>query len=205
MTDEYDDGDGDDRYRSKFYRGLTAEKHRKVLRDVALAAVNATRAKRSQREAALAADWQIQTSNSFRRIGAHGDGDVLCGTNHPFDRHPDLLAPPGVLEYVVAAQPRVMLSLLDTVEKIEREVFSLQAQLPNTENAAKIADDLQRDRIDRQVDPYRTQPPRSFTVDVYFLGRLLRVLGSVREVSSGEWPRHHALVAEVKTMLGVSP
>jgi hypothetical protein len=203
VTDEYDDGD--DRYRSKFYRGLTAEKHRKVLRDVAIAAVNATRAKRGQREAALAADWKIQTSNSFRRIGGHGDGDVLCGTTHPIDRHPDLLAPPGVLEYVVAAQPRVVLSLLDTVEKIEREVFSLQDQLPNASNASKIAADLQAERTDRHADPYRTKPARTFTVDVDFVERLLQVLGGVGAMDPGGWDRHHALVAEVKEMLGVTP
>lgn len=63
--------------------------------------------------------WELQTSNSFRRIGAHGDGDVLCGTKHPIDAHPDLLAAPGVLDYIVAAQPRVVLQLLDDVALLE--------------------------------------------------------------------------------------
>jgi hypothetical protein len=166
--------------------------------------VNATRARRDQREAALAADWKLQTSNSFRRIGGHGDGDVLCGTNHPLDRQPDLLAPPGVLEYVVAAQPSVVLSLLDTVEKIEREVFDLQDRLPNATNAARIADDLQGERIDRHADPYRTLPARTFAVEVDFLERLLRVLGGVGSMDvPGGWDRHHVIVAEVKTMLDV--
>lgn len=92
---------------------------RQKLRDAALAAVNGTRARADVRRAALAGDWQLQTSNSFRRIGAHGDGDVLCGTKHPIDGHPDLLAAAGVLDYVVAAQPRVVIQLLDTVDALE--------------------------------------------------------------------------------------
>jgi hypothetical protein len=63
-------------------------------------------------------DWELQTSNSFRRIGAAGDGDVLCGTIQRSDGHPDLLAKPEVLEYIVAAQPRVVLELLDEIERL---------------------------------------------------------------------------------------
>jgi hypothetical protein len=62
------------------------------------------------------ADWKLQTSNSFRRIGCHGDGDVLCGTKHPIDGHPDLLASAAVLDYIVAAQPQAVLALLDDIE-----------------------------------------------------------------------------------------
>lgn len=61
--------------------------------------------------------WMLQTSNSFRRIGTQrGDGDVLCGTKHPHDGQPDLLAAPGVLDYIVAAQPYVVTSLLDDLD-----------------------------------------------------------------------------------------
>lgn len=95
---------------------------RQKLRDAAIAAVNATRARSGVRHAALAADWQLQTSNSFRRIGAHGDGDVLCGTKHPVDGHPDLLAAPAVLDYVVAAQPRALIQLLDEVDVLEEKL-----------------------------------------------------------------------------------
>jgi hypothetical protein len=70
--------------------------------------------------------WKLQTSNSYRRIGTvRGDGDVLCATIHPIDRHPDLLAPPGVLDYIVAAQPRVVLELLDQLDKLEREAAAV--------------------------------------------------------------------------------
>lgn len=101
------------------------KEQRQQLRDAAIAAVNATRAKTRERRTALAGDWALQTSNSFRRIGAHGDGDVLCATTHPSDRHPDLLAPPGVLDYLVAAQPRIVLELLDYLDKIEQDAVSV--------------------------------------------------------------------------------
>lgn len=101
---------------------MTTEERQK-LRDAALAAVNSTRARSNVHHAALAEDWKLQTSNSFRRIGTlYGDGDVLCGTKHPIDAHPDLLAAPGVLDYVIAAQPRVVLQLLDDVEAAEAKL-----------------------------------------------------------------------------------
>jgi hypothetical protein len=98
---------------------------RQQLREAALAAVNATRAKTSAGyHAALAGDWELQTSNSFRRIGCHGDGDVLCGTIQRSDGHPDLLAAPGVLDYIVVAQPKTVLALLDAIDELERELLS---------------------------------------------------------------------------------
>lgn len=89
---------------------------RQKLRKVARFAANSALARSLERDAPLAVDWQLQTSNSFRRIGAYGDGDVLCGTKHPVDGQPDLLAAPGVLDYIVAAQPRAVIQLLDDVE-----------------------------------------------------------------------------------------
>jgi hypothetical protein len=88
---------------------------RQLLRDRALAALNASRMEPNPRSRG----WELQTSNSFRRIGMHGDGDVLVATTHPVDRHPDLSAPPGVLEYIVVAQPRFMLELLDQLDMAE--------------------------------------------------------------------------------------
>ena len=92
---------------------------RQKLRDAALTAVNGTRDRSGDRRAAPAADWALWTSNSFRRISAHGDGDVLCGTKHPVDGQSDLLAAPGVLDFIVAAQPRVVIQLLDAVDALE--------------------------------------------------------------------------------------
>ena len=101
------------------------KEQRQALRDAALAALNGTRARVDVSRAALAVDWQLQTSNSFRRIGGHGDGDVLCGTKHPIDGHPDLLAASGVLDYIVAAQPRVVLQLLDDVDAMADKLAAL--------------------------------------------------------------------------------
>jgi len=71
--------------------------------------------------------WQLQTSNSFRRIGCHGDGDVVCGTKHPIDGHPDLLAAPAVLDYIVAAQPRTVIALLDDIADLEDRLSAARA------------------------------------------------------------------------------
>jgi len=95
------------------------------LREAAHVAINSTRERTGVR-AELASDWQLQTSNSFRRIGTpYGDGNVLCGTKHPHDGHPDLLAAQGVLDYIVAAQPRVVLQLLDDVDAMADKLAAL--------------------------------------------------------------------------------
>jgi hypothetical protein len=121
---------------------MTTEQRQK-LREAALAAMNATRAKTSAgHRAALAADWELQTSNSWRRIGAHGDGDVLCPTTHHLDRHPDLTAPSGVLDYIVAAQPRVVLALLDQLDAAERllsRLAEVEARLDDTDRKLRDA------------------------------------------------------------------
>lgn len=98
---------------------------RQVLRDAALAAVNGT-CSRAHVRGVVGLDWQLQDSNSFRRIGTlYGDGDVLCGTKHPIDGHPDLLAAPGVLDYVIASQPHAVLALLDYIDAIEGKLDRL--------------------------------------------------------------------------------
>jgi hypothetical protein len=96
---------------------------RQKLRSATLAAIAAIPPRTSVQRAL--GRWEIQTSNSFRRIGCYGDGDVLCGTKHPSDGHPDLLAAPGVLDYIVAAQPRVVLDLLNYVDMIELKLSRL--------------------------------------------------------------------------------
>lgn len=75
---------------------------------------------RTLAKAAPPGPYQVQTSNSFRRIGTArgGDGDVLCGIIQRSDRHPDLRAAPGVLEFVVAAHPTAVLDLLDEHDRL---------------------------------------------------------------------------------------
>jgi hypothetical protein len=102
---------------------------RQKLRDAALAVRAGLRSRGQERRPAFMEEWQVQTSNSFRRIGTvHGDGDVLCGTKHPIDGHPDLLAAPGVLDYIVAAQPRVLVQLLDDVASLEDKLAAAKVQ-----------------------------------------------------------------------------
>ena len=93
---------------------------RQKLREAAQIAITATPPRTSVD--AVLGRWELQTSNSFRRIGIRGDGDVLCATTHPYDRHPDLLAPRGVLAYIVAAQPRVVTELLDDDDALEKKL-----------------------------------------------------------------------------------
>lgn len=111
---------------------------RRKLRDAAVSAVNGTRTRVNPPHTSLTIDWQLQTSNSFRRIGTpYGDGDVLCGTKHPRDNHPDLLAAPGVLDYIVAAQPRTVIALLDDLDtyesKLEQAREAIEPQLRDIE------------------------------------------------------------------------
>lgn len=48
-----------------------------------------------------AAPWEAQTGCSWRRIGTPGnDGNVLCPTLHPRDKHPDLIVEESDLEYI---------------------------------------------------------------------------------------------------------
>lgn len=82
---------------------MTVEQSRR-LRELALLVTNGD----------LRRPWSVQTSNSFRRIGTdRGDGDVLCAVKQRSDGHPDLHAATGVLDYIVAAHPFVMLELLE--------------------------------------------------------------------------------------------
>ena len=94
---------------------------RQQLREVTLAALGSTRLSTERK---TWQGWELQTSNSFRRIGMLGDGDILCATTHPLDRQPDLSAAPGVLAYVVAAQPR---------EVVADGVFLEQARLADVD------------------------------------------------------------------------
>jgi hypothetical protein len=80
--------------------------------------------------------WTLQTSNSFRRIGQFGDGDVLCALTQRSDGHPDLQGAPGVLDYIVAAQPTTVLDLLDQLDAAEslcRKVGDMEQRLKDLE------------------------------------------------------------------------
>ena len=72
---------------------------------------------RALAKAAPPGPYQVQMSNSFRRIGTrHGDGDVLCAVTQRSDGHPDLHAAPGVLDLFAALDPATVLELLDFID-----------------------------------------------------------------------------------------
>ncbi len=117
---------------------LTSDQ-RQQLRETVLTAVAATPPQTSVQR--VLDRWELQTSNSFRRIGCHGDGDVLCATTQLRDNHPDLLAPKGVLEYIVAAQPRVVLALLDQLDAAEQQLDQLLAV---DDRLSRVQDNISR-------------------------------------------------------------
>jgi hypothetical protein len=125
---------------------MTSE-DRQIIREAA------TRAARARREQSAEPKlWELQTSNSFRRIGMHGDGDVLYATTHPHDRHPDLQALPGVLEYIIATQPCVVLELLDYIDKIEGCVVRQRAEIERMRPTHELGEMLKvRDTIDKII------------------------------------------------------
>ena len=119
--------------------------------DLRCAAENAVLALRERARSRDARDerWLLQTSNSFRRIGCHGDGDVLCGTKHPIDGHPDLLAAPAVLDYIVAAQPEVVLALLDALVLAENKLEVAREVVGEINALAKDFGGVDRPSVER--------------------------------------------------------
>lgn len=80
--------------------------------------------------------WHVQTSNSFRRIGTdRGDGDVLCAVTQRSDGHPDLHAPPDVLDYITAAHPLVVLELFDQRDRARNALDYLRHKIEGLKDA----------------------------------------------------------------------
>lgn len=79
-------------------------------------------------EAATPGPWELQDGSSWRRIGTREhDGNVLCPTNHPVDRHPDLQAGRGEdtyanLRHITTFDPPTIISLLDALDERERQI-----------------------------------------------------------------------------------
>lgn len=77
--------------------------------------------------------WELQTSNSWRRIGTTGgrfaDGDVLAPTTHRGDNHPDLAARQEDLEFIVAANPAAVLAMLDEIDRLKADNAALEKRL----------------------------------------------------------------------------
>lgn len=88
---------------------------------------------RNLAERATPGPWELQTSNSWRRIGTTGgrfaDGDVLAPTTHRGDNHPDLAARQEDLEFIVAANPSAVLAMLDEIDRIKADNAALEKRL----------------------------------------------------------------------------
>jgi hypothetical protein len=88
--------------------------------------------------------WQVQTSNSFRRIGTdRGDGDVLCAVTQRSDGHPDLHAAPGVLDYIVAAHPFVVTGLIEQRDRARHAIDYLRHKIPGYDEVFAEAEAIQ--------------------------------------------------------------
>lgn len=89
--------------------------------------------------------WNVQTSNSFRRIGTdRSDGNVLCAVAQRPDGHPDLHAAPDVLDYIVAAHPLVVLDVLDQLERAWRAIDHLRHKIAGHADAFSEAETMRR-------------------------------------------------------------
>jgi hypothetical protein len=63
-------------------------------------------------------EWEVWTSNSWRRVMARDKGDVarvIEPTTHPKDKWPDLIFGNGVQAYLEAMQPATILALIAEV------------------------------------------------------------------------------------------
>lgn len=90
--------------------------------------------------AATPAPWVVQDGCSWRRIGARGDGDVLCPTNHPGDGHPDLDGRnrEADLAFIAAAREAVP-ALLRRVRELEAARAADQAEYMKASRAFRAA------------------------------------------------------------------
>jgi hypothetical protein len=87
--------------------------------------------------------WSVQTSNSYRRIGTdRGYGDVLCAVTQRSDGHPDLHAGPGVLDYIVAAHPFVVLGLLEQRDRAWHAIDHLRRNIVGHVDAFTEAEEI---------------------------------------------------------------
>lgn len=94
---------------------------------------------RALAERATPGPWELQTSNSWRRIGTAGarfaDGDVLAPTTHRGDNHPDLAARQEDLDFIVAADPATVMVLLDEIDRFKAENVELLSALQQAQMA----------------------------------------------------------------------
>lgn len=81
-------------------------------------------------------EWELWTSNSWRRIQG-----VIEPTIQHHDNHPDLHATIATLEYVVAVQPKNIREVLQTLASKEAELAAREAEIAGLREALiQVAD-----------------------------------------------------------------
>lgn len=106
-------------------------------------------------------DFEVWTSNSWRRVYFQRGGPAIEPSVQRTDNHPDLIFASGVAEYLEAVGPKRMRMMLDLIDRQARDIAALmednsaQAKLA-TEACAAAA----RDRAD--AERYRWLQARVF-------------------------------------------
>jgi hypothetical protein len=103
-------------------------------------------------EAAPQGDWQIWTSNSWRRIYAQDGRDTVpviepCVQRH--DNHPDMAFGPGVAQFIEnAGSPATVLALLDEIEALKREHAKMRIEANRAHEArARVGVEIRRELL----------------------------------------------------------
>ncbi|MCZ7861369.1 hypothetical protein O9X98_08165 [Agrobacterium salinitolerans] len=85
--------------------------------------------------------WTVQNGCSWTRIGTQGeDGNILRPTVAQ-DGVPDIVAAHGVLDYLMAAQPREINKVAALVADMQREIDDLRRQLAAADTPASTTED----------------------------------------------------------------
>jgi hypothetical protein len=77
-------------------------------------------------EAAPRGEWEIRTSNSWRRVYA-GGVPAITPCVHRFDNHPDLSFGDGVREWLEGVTPDVVAELVAEMRKLRAELEAREA------------------------------------------------------------------------------
>ena len=80
-------------------------------------------------KAAPSGQWEVWTSNSWRRVMASGAGvteNVITPTVQRYDNHPDLTFGFGVKEWLEGATPDVVLALIAEVRALREDAARYQ-------------------------------------------------------------------------------
>lgn len=129
-------------------------------------------------------DFEVWTSNSWRRVYfAHG-GPAIEPCVQRMDNHPDLIFSPGVAAYIEAIGPKRVRMMLDMIEQQARDLAALrediEAQIRIASEEATRADKLlellklkkvKDDEIEAWLDPTKDRRSVWFMYDCHVFAR----------------------------------